>query len=144
MRDVPPSVRESILPPSDAECPFPEKTLCASENSTPLRLDSGYVSSRDHLGANTADEDTLEYRIVSICSPVNLTRHVFFEPAIAKENSTTVYDDFILGNWTHWFGSRENGGHTLAYERWAEEYGAFHTYDMMSWGYSSWQTSGGK
>ncbi|KAK5652226.1 hypothetical protein OQA88_10723 [Cercophora sp. LCS_1] len=55
---------------SDAGCPFADSDLCVSVNSTPIRMDSGYINSRTHLGVNVPTEDTVDYRYVAVCSPL--------------------------------------------------------------------------
>lgn len=55
---------------ADADCPFADHDLCISTNSTPISMDSGYINSNAHLGANAAFADTIEYRKVATCSPI--------------------------------------------------------------------------
>lgn len=58
---------------SDAPCPFTDPDLCISTNSTPITLDSGYLSSSADFGVNARREDTILYRKVATCSPVTST-----------------------------------------------------------------------
>lgn len=55
---------------SDAPCPFADPSLCISTNSTPVMLDTGYLSSSVHFGVHTRQEDSILYRRVANCSPV--------------------------------------------------------------------------
>lgn len=55
---------------SDAPCPFADPSLCISTNSTPVMLDTGYLSSSAHFGIHTRQEDSILYRRVANCSPV--------------------------------------------------------------------------
>ena len=55
---------------SDAACPFIDPDLCISTNSTPITLDTGYLSSSADFGVNARREDTVLYRKVAACSPV--------------------------------------------------------------------------
>jgi hypothetical protein len=54
----------------DAACPFVDTGLCIKTNSTPVKMDSGYINSNTHLGVNAKLEDTIEYRKVATCSPI--------------------------------------------------------------------------
>jgi len=99
----------------DAECPFPDATLCvgADEGSTPFRMDSGYVSTRDHLGANTALEDSVEYRLVATCSPMTQGQHVVVSaPGLGEDGTskgTQEVRQFYYG------GNREGSEVTATY-----------------------------
>ncbi|KAJ5505300.1 hypothetical protein N7453_004257 [Penicillium expansum] len=55
---------------SDVPCPFADPSLCISTNSTPVMLDTGYLSSSVHFGIHTRQEDSILYRRVANCSPV--------------------------------------------------------------------------
>ncbi|CAI7663903.1 unnamed protein product [Penicillium discolor] len=55
---------------SDAPCPFADPSLCISTNSTPVMLDTGYLSSSVHFGVHTRQKDSILYRRVANCSPV--------------------------------------------------------------------------
>lgn len=55
---------------SDAPCSFADSSLCISTNSTPVTLDTGYLSSSAHFGVNTRREESILYRRVANCSPV--------------------------------------------------------------------------
>ncbi|KAK3317247.1 hypothetical protein B0T19DRAFT_488545 [Cercophora scortea] len=51
-----------------AECPFKDG-ICRSENSN-IRLDSGYIDSRDHLGLNAPKHHSIQIRRVFHCAPL--------------------------------------------------------------------------
>lgn len=55
---------------SDAPCPFADSSLCISTNSTPVTLDTGYLSSNTHFGVNQRQDESILYRKVANCSPV--------------------------------------------------------------------------
>ncbi|CAI7637299.1 unnamed protein product [Penicillium viridicatum] len=61
---------------SDAPCPFADPSLCVSTNSTPVMLDTGYLSSSVHFGIHTKQEDSILYRRVANCSPVTTAYQV--------------------------------------------------------------------
>ncbi|KAK3688995.1 hypothetical protein B0T22DRAFT_427069 [Podospora appendiculata] len=52
-----------------AECPFKDG-ICRSENSN-IRLDSGYIDSRDHLGLNAPQHQSIQVRRVFHCAPLH-------------------------------------------------------------------------
>lgn len=55
----------------DAPCPYPPgEDLCIRTNSTPMRLDTGFVNSNRLLGMNAAPVDSIDYRRVAECSPM--------------------------------------------------------------------------
>ena len=56
---------------SDASCPFADSSLCISTNSTPVMLDTGYLSSSADFGVNTRREESILYRMRTTCSPVS-------------------------------------------------------------------------
>ncbi|KAK0641330.1 hypothetical protein B0T16DRAFT_461405 [Cercophora newfieldiana] len=56
---------------SDAECPFGNKDLCLpATNSTPFRMDSGYINSQTHLGINVEHSNSIDFRYIATCSPL--------------------------------------------------------------------------
>ena len=56
---------------NDSSCPYPPgEDLCIRTNSTPMRLDTGFVNSNRHLGMNAAPVDSIDYRRVTECSPM--------------------------------------------------------------------------
>lgn len=56
---------------SDSTCPYPpQEDLCIRTNSTPMRLDTGFINSNRHLGMNSAPENSVDYRRVAQCSPM--------------------------------------------------------------------------
>jgi hypothetical protein len=63
----------------DATCPFEDPGLCIKANNTPVRLDTGYINSNNHLGINAPVRDRIEYRKVMTCSPMQTNRRCFFD-----------------------------------------------------------------
>lgn len=56
---------------SDASCPYPpEEDLCIRTYTTPVKLDTGFVNSNRHLGMNSPPKDSIDYRRVTQCSPM--------------------------------------------------------------------------
>lgn len=55
---------------SDADCPFGDKDLCIATNSTPFRMDSGYINSQTHLGVNVEHSGSIDFRYIATCSPL--------------------------------------------------------------------------
>lgn len=53
---------------SDVACPFAKPNLCVSTNSTPVRLDTGYLSVSAHFGVNVKRQDDIPYRRATTCS----------------------------------------------------------------------------
>lgn len=56
---------------NQAPCPF-QDGICRS-NSSNLRLDTGFLDSREDLGLNTPDEQRILYRQVLHCAPLDPT-----------------------------------------------------------------------
>lgn len=55
----------------ESSCPYPPgEDLCIRTNSTPMRLDTGFVNSNRHLGMNAAPADSIDYRRLTECSPM--------------------------------------------------------------------------
>lgn len=67
---------------TNAKCPFPDPDICISTNSTPIKIDTGYINSNTHLGLNTAPEDSVEIRLVRTCSPLALRKEVVLDGQI--------------------------------------------------------------
>jgi len=70
---------------SDADCPFGNKDLCIATNSTPFRMDTGYINSIAHLGVNSDPSSAIDYRYRATCSPLVL------DYAVSKNGSMFYY-----------------------------------------------------
>ena len=55
-------------------CPFGDN-LCITNHTSPLTLDTGLLDSGRDLGINTPDNQHLQYRKLTTCSPINATGH---------------------------------------------------------------------
>lgn len=56
---------------TEVACPFPGQEKICRENSTNLRLDSGYIDSHFDLGINAPPEDRFLFRTVVECAPLH-------------------------------------------------------------------------
>jgi hypothetical protein len=74
---------------SDADCPFGNKDLCIATNSTPFRMDSGYINSQTHLSVNADHSAPIGFRYTATCSPLVPGRKV-------KKDGTLFY--YCRGN----------------------------------------------
>jgi hypothetical protein len=63
----------------DAACPFTDAGLCIRANNTPVSLDTGYIDSNSQLGINAPLADTVAYRKVITCSPMQTNRRCYFD-----------------------------------------------------------------
>ncbi|KAL5610921.1 hypothetical protein FOBRF1_007038 [Fusarium oxysporum] len=107
---------------SDAPCPFADPSLCWKTNSTPIRMDTGYINSNYHLGINARREQSIEFRQVTTCSPMqsnhytsnnatNVTDLVwsfYYGPLLESEPTynysfrrTTITDGYRIMTWTY-------------------------------------------
>ncbi|GJN70034.1 hypothetical protein PLICBS_004086 [Purpureocillium lilacinum] len=89
-------------------CPVLENALCIKPNTTPVVMDSSFINSNDHLGVNAEPKDTIEYRRIATCAPLEGT-HAFYNKseALALGYQFEYYygHNYILGtNYTFEYG----------------------------------------
>lgn len=95
----------------DVPCPFPDPDFCVLTNSTPMRIQTEFINSNTHLGVNNKFKDSVEYRKVATCSPVQtvgvlesngLTFHLKYGESVHNAfnstwNFTVITHDHING-----------------------------------------------
>jgi len=74
----------------DGGCPVLEDALCIKTNTTPVVMDSGFINSNNHLGVNAQPKDTIEYRRIATCAPLQVT-HMFYNESDALVDSLGWY-----------------------------------------------------
>lgn len=85
-------------------CPFPGQEKICRDNSTNLRLDSGYINSHFDLGNNAPPEDRFLYRTVVECAPLRHEEYSEADTIYLYENRTGERKVF----WYR-YGSQANG-----------------------------------
>lgn len=81
----------------NTECPF--TGLCLGPPNSTLILDTGLIDSRDDLGINSRDEDQIQYREVSTCTPITTDGYVSTFNTTTSDNVTlTAYAAFYGPN----------------------------------------------
>ncbi|KAI1360100.1 hypothetical protein F5Y08DRAFT_349023 [Xylaria arbuscula] len=96
---------------TQAPCPFLNKDICRTSNKN-IRIDSGYIDSRDSYGLNTPDNEKVLSRFVAHCAPMKTqgytSRRKILPANINGRNVTS--DDVIVyhyGNITTPNGGRD-------------------------------------
>ncbi|KAK0620493.1 hypothetical protein B0T14DRAFT_567235 [Immersiella caudata] len=100
---------------TDTDCPFGNKDLCVATNSTPFRMDSGYINSQTHLGVNTVHRDSIDYRYIATCSPLVPDYKVLKNGSLFYYygNNTDIEEDFPgeRATWIHNITGRTDDNH---------------------------------
>ncbi|KAK4454191.1 hypothetical protein QBC34DRAFT_375364 [Podospora aff. communis PSN243] len=108
---------------TDADCPFGNKNLCVATNSTPFRMDTGYINSQTHLGINTGYQDSIDYRYIATCSPLVPDYRVSKNGSLYYYygNNTDIQEDFPgeRATWVQNITGRTDDNH---YNVWAFSY----------------------
>lgn len=93
----------------DTSCPFQDPTLCIKTNNVPILLDTGYINSNAHLGINAPTPESVEYRKIAACSPMQTNRRQLFFDSIeffCEDKATCVPAQVV--NWAYNYGPTKN------------------------------------
>lgn len=79
-------------------CFFTDPSTCISELDN-IQIDTGYINSNEHLGINAPRQDSVDYRKITECAPINYTKWASATPSAGPPGSIpgNQYEYIYLG-----------------------------------------------
>lgn len=80
---------------SSAPCPFSEE-ICR-DNSSNIRLDTGYIDSVTDLGMNMPQDESIQFRTVLQCAPLETRGYTGYKTTPTENFTQYYYGSFLYG-----------------------------------------------